>query len=108
MSFPLKVAGIVGFIVVIAFIICIPATSYGFGADTNRTTEGFNGFSGVETYSNGEHFNWSLANSTQLFANLPRYAPLNLRIRADLARPPGEPPARIEIFEGTASPDTNF
>jgi hypothetical protein len=108
MVFPLKVAGIVGFIVVIAFIICIPATSYGFGADTNRTTEGFNGFSGVETYSNGEHFNWSLANSTQLFANLPRYAPLNLKIRADLARPAGEAPARIEIFEGTASPDTNF
>jgi hypothetical protein len=107
-SFPLKVAGIIGLIGLIVFIISLPAKSYGFGADTNPTVEGFNGFSGIETYSTGERFNWSLSTSTQLFPNVPRYAPLELRLKVNLARPEGAPPARIEIFEGTARPDTDF
>lgn len=106
--FPARVAAIVGLLGLIAFLISLPAKSYGFGADTNPTTEGFNGFSGIETYNNGERFNWSLDTSTQLFPYVARYAPLELRIKANLARPEGEPPARIEIFEGTANPNTDF
>ncbi|MBN9387031.1 MAG: DUF2029 domain-containing protein [Chloroflexi bacterium] len=107
-SFALKIATVVGLILAVAFLISLPAKTYGFGAATNSSNDGFNGYSGTETNSNGEKFNWSLDTSTQLFPYVARYTPLELRIKANLGRPAGEPPARIEIYEGTAAPNTDL
>jgi hypothetical protein len=61
-------------------------------------------FSGVETHPDGYKFAWATPESALVYADAPRYAPLNLTLRLNLQRPPDVPPAQIEVYERPADP----
>ncbi len=95
---------IAGGIFLAVIIMTLPARTYGHNPDSNPNSEGFSGFSGPEVHPDGYRFAWGLPGASLLYSDVPRYSPLNLRLRLNLQRPPGVESAKIEVFENTSDP----
>jgi Gpi18-like mannosyltransferase len=107
-SFSLKLIIVVGLVFGFAFLVTFPTQSYGQTADSNPGVEGLQGFSGAETHPDGYRFAWALKDASLIYAYVPRYTPLNLRLRLNLQRPADAPPAHLEIYERTVDPVSDF
>ncbi len=104
-SFPVKVALVVGLLFGFVVVLTLPSRTYGHTPDSHPTIDGFQGFSGGETHPvDGYRFSWALEDASLIYANVPRYTPLNLHLRLNLQRPDGVPPGRIEIYERSTDP----
>lgn len=96
----LKIALIVGLIFAGVVILSWPAHTYGHkAADKPFTLEGYTGFSPAEGHPSGYRYAWALQDASLFYVDLPRYAPINVRLRLNLERPAGVPPTRLEIYE---------
>ncbi|HEX2913423.1 MAG TPA: glycosyltransferase 87 family protein [Chloroflexia bacterium] len=76
-----------------------PGVVADFSVREVTTYKGFNGFNQLEKAPDGQPFAWSKSGANLSFANLPRYIPLTVYMDISLDRPPGAPPARLQINE---------
>ncbi|HEX2916549.1 MAG TPA: glycosyltransferase 87 family protein [Chloroflexia bacterium] len=97
-SLVIKIALILAIVFAFAVILTLPARTFRHDPYSDSSS-GFNGFSGAEVNANKIPFTWALGDSTIEYAQVPRYTPLDLRLRLGLQRPAGSPPARIEVYE---------
>ncbi len=102
----LGIIAIVGVVFGAMLLITFPTTTPAQTLDNHPYLNNIEGFSGTETHPDGYRFGWAGAKASLLYSQIPRYAPLNLRLKLNLNRPAGRSPARVEIYESTFSPAT--
>lgn len=95
----LIVALIFGAVVVSTF----PARSYPHTASADRS-DGFLGFYGAEINADRIRYTWSSSLAILQYPVVPRYVPLELRVRLGLQRPSTAPPARLEVYTRRLEP----
>jgi len=102
--FIFKIAAVLLLVAVLAGLLSFPIRAYLHNPASNPFTDGFKGFSGPEKHSEGYQFAWASSEANLQYPAVPRYSPLNLRLKINLQRPPNTPPARLEIYENTLDP----
>jgi len=95
---------ITGLLVGLIVFLSLPTRPITITAESSPDRDGNLLFSGVETHPDGYKFSWATAESSLLFPDAPRYAPLRLTLRLNLQRPAGQPPAEIRVIERPATP----
>ncbi len=66
---------------------------------TLNRRDNYKSFYDPERDAAGNSYAWTRPEATLYFGDVPRYAPLRFEIRLNLSRPPGLPPAEIELSE---------
>jgi Gpi18-like mannosyltransferase len=99
----LPIIFITGLLVGLILLLSLPTRPILITASSSPDRDGNLDFSGVENHPDGYKFAWATAESALLFPDAPRYAPLQLTLRLNLQRPPGQPPADIKVIERPAT-----
>lgn len=85
-------------------VISLPGRNFKHTPDSDPNSKGFSGFSKPETFTDGSVYTWALVDPTIVYPRVPRYTALNLKLRLNLTRPDGIPPAHLELYENIADP----
>ena len=99
LRFGLKVGAIVLILLAGLVVASFPVKSYTQTADTQPTVDEKLYFGSPESHPAGYRFDWTLPGAALVYTHVPRYTPLNLRLKLNLQRPAGAPPAHLEIYE---------
>src|SRR5690349_17340192 len=97
--FSLKVGAIVLILLVGMVVVSFPVKSYTQTSDTQPTVDEKLYFGSPESHPDGYRFDWTMRGAALVYTHVPRYTPLNLRLKLNLQRPAGAPPAHLEIYE---------
>lgn len=101
--FWLKTLSVVAALFIAVFVVTLPTQTYP-NTPYNDQYGGINGMYGTEKFPDGTAYLWMTPQSTLEYARIARYAPVNLRLTANLSRPAGTEPAAIEVYESTVDP----
>lgn len=92
---------------VLIAVLSLPGRNFKHTPSSDPIATSFTGFSKAETSPDGAAYSWALAEPSIVYPRVPRYTPLNFKIKLNLTRPDGAAPAHIEIFENLADPPGN-
>src|SRR5689334_24311240 len=84
--FSLKVGAIVLILLAGLVIASFPVKSYTQTADTQPTVDEKLYFGSPESHPAGYRFDWTLPGAALVYTHVPRYTPLNLRLKLNLQR----------------------
>jgi hypothetical protein len=99
LGFGLKVGAIALILLAGLVVASFPVKSYTQTPDTQPTVDEKLYFGSPESHPAGYRFEWTMPGSALVYTHVPRYTPLNLRLKLNLQRPAGAPPAHLEIYE---------
>src|ERR1700694_2068365 len=85
-------------------VISLPARDFKHTPSSDPNSNGFVDFSKPETFTDGSSYTSALAEPSIIYPRVPRYTVLNLKLKLNLTRPAGLPPAHLEIYENVADP----
>ncbi|MBN9391824.1 MAG: DUF2029 domain-containing protein [Chloroflexi bacterium] len=101
--FWLKTLSVVLALFIGVFLVTLPSQTYS-NNPYNDQYGGISGMYGTEKFPDGTAYLWMTPQSALQYNRIARYAPVNLRLTANLSRPAGVEPAAIEVYESTVDP----
>jgi hypothetical protein len=101
--FWLKTLSVVLALFIAVFLVTLPSQTYA-NNPYNDQYGGISGMYGTEKFPDGTAYLWMTPQAALQYNRIARYAPVNLRLTANLSRPAGVEPAAIEVYESTVDP----
>ena len=101
--FWLKSLSVVAALFVVVVLVTLPVQTYS-NNPYNDQYGGISGMYGTEKFPDGSAYLWMTSQAALQYNRIPRFAPVHLRLTANLNRPEGAAPAAIEVYERTIDP----